>query len=147
MSLNKRAVTGEVPLQDKGFGTFRDFLKILLTACDCVVILSQTWNDTDPKGTNLLGEKHRSTEWSRVTGCQTFGNGRRGQCQRRGARLVFGRVGHHRSRPRKGHGQTGATASPKRGAPRSTELETAKVTRGFLASPVIPSAFWTERYL
>src|SRR5581483_7382236 len=49
-----------------------------------------------------------------------------GQCRSRGAGLVFGwagalpGVGPARDRP------TGAKVSPKRGAPRSTELETAK---------------------
>jgi hypothetical protein len=47
----------DFPYRTRVLGASRIFPKNLLTAWHSVVILSQTSDDTDPKGANLFGEK------------------------------------------------------------------------------------------
>ncbi len=143
----KRVPGGEVALWDKGFGVASNFFK---NPVDRMSLHRYVVADLERHGSERRQTLRRAEpiemSGAGVTGCQTFGNGSRGQRRSRGAGLVFGRAEHHRSRSRKGQANRGE-GQPERGAPRSTELETAKVTRGFLASCVDAGVRGRERRL
>src|SRR5687767_4240851 len=89
---------GEVSLRHKGFWIIRNFLEYPIDRLSLRRYIVADLGNTDPKGANLLGEKHRSIEWSRVTGTRPSG-------------MVPGAVPEPRCRPRKGQA-SGAKVSP-----------------------------------
>src|SRR5688572_7604095 len=99
---------GEVSLRHKGFWIIRNFLEYPIDRLSLRRYIVADLGNTDPKGANLLGEKHRSIEWSRVTGTRPSG-------------MVPGAVPELRCAVPQGAGGWGE-GEPERGAPRSTEL-------------------------
>src|SRR2546425_3107825 len=108
-----------------------------LTACRCVGMLTPDLGTTRIReAPKLFGERSRSTEWSRVTGYQPFGNGRRGAVPELRYRTRFrtgcGTTGTGPARGRR----TGAKVSPNEEPRGARSWKQRRVTRGLLASRV-----------
>jgi hypothetical protein len=133
-----RSEVGEVPLQDKGFGLVANILKKLV---DRLSLRRYVHADL---GTTRIREAPNSSERGadRLSGAgspdpKPSGMVTGGQYRSCGAGLVFGRVAGPPEPVPQGAGEPGE-GEPERGAPRSTELETAK---GYSGLPRVSGSF------